>query len=120
MELSRLFEQKYKDQQIVFFDTDPFVNRIWAQRKFGICPTEIMSSARAPIYDFYLLCYPDLPWEYDPLREDPENRMSLYNAYEMLLSDTKTPFAIVKGLDQERVDNALNIIKLKFNIYGKK
>lgn len=120
MELSLLFEQKYKDQQIVFFDTDPFVNRIWAQRKFGICPSEIMTTAKAPFFDYYLLCFPDIPWEYDPLREDQENRSSLFSAYEMLLSDTRTPFAVVKGLDQQRVDNALNIIALNFNIYGKK
>ena len=64
-------------------------------------------------FDLYLLCDIDLPWVYDPLRENPniEERKELFEIYKNTLTKMNVPFGIVRGSDEERVNNSLEIIK---------
>ena len=45
---------------------------------------------------FYLLCKPDIPWESDPLRENPNDRIKLFDIYKMELDNLGHKYYIVK------------------------
>jgi nicotinamide riboside kinase len=66
-------------------------------------------------YDLYLLCNTDLPWEYDPLRENPDDRERLFELYKKELEDRGFSFAIISGTGKERLENAVKAIKEYFS-----
>lgn len=99
-----------QNEKIVFSDTEALVNRVWTEERFGCCPPEIKKIARKAQFDLYLLCYPDLPWEYDPLREDKDNRMHLYQHYVELLNKMGASYYVIKGDGEQRLENALHIL----------
>ncbi len=101
-----------KTSRMLFCDTDPLVCRVWSQEKFGYCHPEIESMFKGQRYDLHLLCFPDLPWEPDPLRENPHDRKRLYDHYRSLLEEYSLPFVEVKGEEHERVSMAVNAIKV--------
>ncbi|QZA79842.1 AAA family ATPase [Deefgea piscis] len=84
-------------------DTSPLVCRIWAEVKFGHCPLEIAQLELATSYDGILLCAPDLPWQADPLRENPSDRNAIFERYAQRLQMGCTPFRVVTGLGAQRL-----------------
>jgi len=104
------------DNKVLFFDTEAIVNRIWSEVKFGFCPAEIMETANTPAFDLYLLCYPDIEWEEDPLREDEHNRMELFKKYQTVLSTINASVFVVKGAGKERLENVISYIKARYPV----
>ena len=88
-------------------DTDALTTVIWAEEKFGTVHTTMRSDAANPLADFYLLCKPDLPWEADPLRENPNDRDRLFAKHEAFLRAKYLPYAVVSGSGKARLDSAL-------------
>jgi len=97
--------------KFLFSDTDPIVTKIWSEVVFGKCDKWIENEIATHPYDLYLLCYPDLPWEPDPLRENPDNRLALFELYLEELSTRGYIFKIVKGVGEERLENAVGYVK---------
>ena len=54
----------------------------------------------------YLLCKPDLPWEPDSLRENPDDRDQLYQRHLQEIKRLGRPFEIVEGRGERRLANA--------------
>jgi len=96
------------DKALLFCDTDLLVTKIWAEVVFGQCPEWIEQMFVEHQYDLYLLCYPDLEWQPDPLRENPDDREYLFRLYEQELKEQKFPYAVVKGEGDQRLKNAVN------------
>jgi len=63
--------------EIVFWDTDIITIIIWAKEKFGASNEIFEKSLKENVPHFYLLCNPDLEWEKDNLRENPNDRYRL-------------------------------------------
>jgi len=99
----------------LFCDTDFIVNKIWCIEKFGKCHPWILDMIDQHRYDLYLLCNTDLPWEPDPLRENPGDRERLFELYKKELSDRQLPYAIISGKGKERLENAIRVIMKFFN-----
>jgi hypothetical protein len=55
-----------------------------------------------------MLCEPDIPWEYDPLRENEHDRYRLYDQYKNILELDQRIVIKVNGLDELRFEDALN------------
>lgn len=102
------------NQEYIFLDTDLLTLKIWAMDKFERCDPWIIDQVKKRKYDFYLLCKPDLPWTPDPLRENPFDRSRIYKAYESELYLYQKPFNIVKGLGDDRLKNAIDLIDSYF------
>ncbi len=100
--------------EVLFYDTEACVNRIWAEKKFGYCPAEILRTTEKSAFDLYLLCYPDIEWEEDSLRENEHNREELFNSYKDILDNINAPYVVVRGFNNKRVQNALNLIFERF------
>jgi len=82
---------------LLFCDTDFIVNKIWCIDKFGKCHPWILDMIGQQHYDLYLLCNTDIPWEPDPLRENPEDRERLFGLYKTELEERKLPYAVIGG-----------------------
>ena len=108
-----IIEEEKKNPEILIADTEIIVCKIWIEYVFKH-PNEMTEDLlRRQNFDLYLLCDIDLPWVYDPLRENPniEERKELFEIYKNTLTKMNVPFGVVRGSDEERVNNALEIIK---------
>ena len=108
-----IIEEEKKNPEILIADTEIIVCKIWIEYVFKHPNEMIEDLLRRQDFDLYLLCDIDLPWVYDPLRENPniEERKELFEIYKNTLTKMNVPFGIVRGSDEERVNNSLEIIK---------
>ena len=108
-----ILKEEDKNPEILIADTEIIVCKIWIEYVFKHPNEMIEDLLRRQDFDLYLLCDIDLPWVYDPLRENPniEERKELFEIYKNTLTKMNVPFGIVRGSDEERVNNSLEIIK---------
>lgn len=91
-----------------FFDTGLIITRVWLEVVYQASYDWIDKALENAGIDLYLLCYPDLPWEPDPLRENGgAMRFRLYEQYRVVLEAFGFPYHIVKGQGEERLNNAI-------------
>lgn len=90
-------EQAKNARQFLFCDTDLIMMKVWYEVKYGECHPFVLDKLSQKPYDFYFLCAPDLPWEADPLRENPNIREELFCRYEKELQEYKLPFVKIEG-----------------------
>lgn len=102
---------------VLISDTEMIVMKIWSEFKYGNVDPFILEALSSQQFDHYFLCYPDIPWEEDPLREHPEQRMELYDLYLKELQDRNLPFTIVKGDLNQRLTTCLQTLKLPITHY---
>lgn len=105
-----------KASRFLFCDTEMITNMIWCLEKYGKCHPWIFGKTMSQAYDLYLLCNTDLEWEFDPLRESPDqkDRDQLFDIYKKALQDRSLPYVVVSGKDKARFENAIQIIDNKF------
>lgn len=105
--------QSQNHPPILFIDTDMYVMKVWASYVLKQSIKFVEENIKTRKYDLYLLCQNDLPWAYDPLREYPneEPRNELFNIYRNILQNQSTPFAIINGNYEERLQQAILAIK---------
>ena len=98
---------------LVVADTDLVVIEIWWLEKFGTPTAEFraLQRSRAGQRRCYLLCYPDLAWEPDPLRENPSDRVRLFQRYLELLEQTGSDYRVIWGVGEQRRRRALAYLR---------
>ena len=99
-----------KNHQIL--DTDLITIKIWSEYKYGSCDSWILEKINEQKLEqrFYLLCKPDIPWQSDPLRENPDNREELFEIYKMELEQLGLSYSIIEK--ENRLENAIKKISL--------
>jgi NadR type nicotinamide-nucleotide adenylyltransferase len=97
----------------LFIDTDMYVMKVWCEFVFGKCHRFVLDNILKRKYDLYLLCNIDLPWTKDELREYPdlETRKTLFRMYKDLLVNQSTPWALVSGTGDERLQSAIRAVE---------
>lgn len=96
--------------KIIFCDTDLLVCKVWSEFKYGHCDPWLEQQVGNHIYDLYLLCNIDLPWVFDPLRENRDQRQELFEIYLRELEKMNVNFAIVSGTGRQRLLDAISAI----------
>ena len=98
----KLENQKSK---IIICDTDLITIKIWSEYKFGKCDSWILDKINSQKKEqrIYLLCKPDINWEYDPQRENELDRDKLFNIYKTELRNLGHKYCTIEG------DNRLNL-----------
>lgn len=93
-------------------DTDLITIKIWSNYKYGNCNKWILEQIEKQKIEkrFYLLCKPDIPWEAQPQRENPNDRAELFKIYKAELSSNGYEYIIIKG--ENRLQNAIQKIIL--------
>lgn len=126
-DINKIAEFQWKNEQegilssnsnFLFFDTNLDVLRVWEEVVFDTCDLSILKKISRQNYDAYLLCYPDLPWEYDPQRElpDEKDRLRIFDMYLEIVIDSNIPFYIVKGNGKERIADTIKFIEKRFTL----
>jgi nicotinamide riboside kinase len=101
---------RYPEMPLLLCDTDMITVRIWSEEKYGRCDPELVRLTEEWTYDHWLLCRPDIPWEPDPLRENPHDRDRLFTVYETLLKTLGKPYSIIDGDPTQRMRKATALI----------
>lgn len=81
---------------IIFFDTELIITKVWFLHKYGRCPEFLEQALRDYPMDVYLLCHPDMPWQPDPVRENPDIREYLFDWYEREIQALNIPYYIIR------------------------
>lgn len=84
-------------------DTDLLVIRIWAEVRFRRCDPWIIERLEDAPPRLYLLTGTEVPWEPDPLRENPHDRDQLYRLYREALVASKHAFLELEGTTEARI-----------------
>jgi nicotinamide riboside kinase len=95
---------------LVFVDTDLINLKVWYDEVFHFVPDFLLESISLLGSGHYLLCQPDIPWEPDPLRENPNRREFLNGRYEDELIRAGFPFHRVTGTGASRLECAIQIV----------
>ena len=114
-QLGRPYEELLQQKPpLLICDTSLLVIKIWSHFKYGRCHPWIETTEQKRKYSLHLLTDIDLPWEDDPLREHPGQRLELFSIYYRELLQKPEPFFLIRGEGEERLMSALmNIQKLK-------
>lgn len=98
-------------ENCVFFDTGVLTIKLWQEIKYSVENPFLSSLFLDNLPDYYILCYPDLPWEADPLREtaDLETRVSIFEAHKKLIETVGVPYFVVNG--ENRIEQTVKFIE---------
>jgi NadR type nicotinamide-nucleotide adenylyltransferase len=96
---------------LLICDTELTVIKVWSEHRYGRCAPELSAAWGRQGYDLMLLCRPDIPWAYDPLREHPEGREVLFARYEAALAASGRPYEVLEGNAEARLRQAVDAIK---------
>ncbi len=98
-------------ENFIFFDTGLIITKIWFQEVYGKFPKFIENELKSIKIDAYLLCYPDIEWLPDKVRENGgEKRIILFNKYLEEIKKTTLKYFIIKGEGDARFQNAVRYL----------
>lgn len=103
-----------KANHFLFCDTELIVTKIWSEHSFKVCDEWILANINSHIYNLYLLCNIDLPWQFDPQREHPHLREYFFQLYLNELKSRNFNYTIISGTNQSRFLNAIKAIENNF------
>lgn len=104
-------EQIKKANKLLICDTDLLETQVYSEFYYdGFCPDSIKKYALKNHYDLYFLTYIDTPWESDGIRDQPNNRLQMFNAFEQALINSKKRYVVVKGSFEERLSSCITQI----------
>jgi len=97
--------------KVLICDTDLLETKVYSQEYYGgFVDPKLDEAAKENHYDLYLLTYIDTPWEADDLRDRPELRKEMFDAFEKSLIDHNKNYILLKGTKQTRLNTAIQAI----------
>ncbi|WGH75017.1 ATP-binding protein [Tenacibaculum tangerinum] len=112
-----------KADKLLICDTDLLETKVYSEEYYGgFVDPKLDEAAIANTYDMYFLTYIDTPWEADDLRDRPEQRLEMFNAFENALKKYNRPYVLLKGDKETRLKKAVAVIDTllskKENLYS--
>ncbi|MFP4663757.1 MAG: AAA family ATPase [Bacteroidales bacterium] len=96
--------------EYLFVDTGLIITKVWLEHVYDSSPLWLDDKIKMLPRHHHLLCYPDLPWEADPLRENKDLRMHFFNRYAAELERYKFAYSIIKGRGEARLQKAMQAV----------
>ena len=104
-------ELSQKTNTVLICDTNLLETKVYSEAYYsGSCDPLLEKFAIKNEYDLYLLTYIDVPWEADDLRDKPNAREKMFQAFEDQLKKHKKPYVLLKGSKTERFKLAIREI----------
>lgn len=103
-----------KATRFLFCDTTLITLKIWSELEFNKTPKFISNNLNKIKYDYYLITANDLEWEKDPLRKNKFNRDLILKLNINEVEKSNTPFSIIKGVNDARLNNSLKVLDTLF------
>lgn len=97
--------------RFLFCDTSLVELKIWSEFRYQSCERWLLEELEKRHYDLFLLCGIDIPWEYDPLRENPMEREILYAIFKKELQQLHCNFIELHGDFSSRFQQAQKAIE---------
>lgn len=117
LEIAKLQHEKEskilsKQPSRMICDTDLLVIMIWSEVKYRRCDPWIYEAFEKCLSEHsarrsYYLCDSNIPWQADPLRENPNNRNELFKLYLQKLKKYELNYTIVKGGPEQRFQQVI-------------
>ncbi|WP_040756728.1 AAA family ATPase [Winogradskyella psychrotolerans] len=96
---------------VLVCDTDLLETKVYSEAYYkGTCDPILETYALKNSYDLYFLTNIDTPWEPDDLRDKPNDREAMFNAFRNALIEHKKPYILLKGTKKERLELAVKHI----------
>ena len=117
-DLNKIAAEQYRRNDAsgnLVIDTEMLVMKVWCEEKYNSCSKEILDLLELQKIDFYFLCKPDIPWEEDPLRENPLDRDRLFMKYEENLKERGYEYAVLKGSLLKRQEMIIETVQTRLN-----
>ncbi|MFD1017264.1 AAA family ATPase [Winogradskyella rapida] len=109
-------ELSKKANSVLICDTDLLETKVYSEAYYrGTCDPILDKFAKKNSYDLYFLTYIDIPWEADDLRDKPDERERMFEAFESALINHNKPYVLLKGNKKERFDLAVQHIDQLIN-----
>lgn len=100
-----------KADKLLICDTDLLETKVYSEEYYGGFVDPLLNEfATKNTYDIYFLTYIDTPWEEDDLRDRPEQREEMFNAFKNALEKYNRPYLLLKGDNETRLKKATQII----------
>ena len=106
---------KLSQNSIQIIDTDFIVFKVWSEHKYNKSSKLINELVDQSLFDLHILCTPDIPWEDDPIRENPRDREYLFGKFEQSLQQLNRNFIIVNGSHENRLEKSIRAIDARLN-----
>ncbi|SDG87799.1 AAA family ATPase [Winogradskyella thalassocola] len=104
-------ELAQKTNSVLICDTDLLETKVYSEAYYdGACDPILNTYALKNFYHLYFLTYIDTPWEDDDLRDKPNERERMFNAFESALKTYNKPYILLKGNKKERLELAVKHI----------
>ncbi|MDW5287254.1 ATP-binding protein [Formosa sp. PL04] len=98
-------------EKLLICDTNLLETKVYAEVYYeGFYNEDLTASAIQNQYNLYFLTYIDIPWEADEVRDKPNERQTMFNAFQKALDDNQKPYVLLKGSFKERFDLAVKHI----------
>lgn len=105
---------KEVNSSFIFFDTFLIITKIWFIDVYNKIPSWLDLVIKQCPVDLYLLCSPDLPWQSDPVRENPDRREYFFDLYKKEIENYGFNYKIIGGYGTIRQEHAVNEIIERF------
>ena len=106
-------ESLYHHHPRIICDTDLLTLYIWRMEVFHMVDDDWAQklSSVYPSDRLYFLCSPDIPWQYDELRENPFDRDRLYTLYKETMTSFGLNFVELHGNHENRMATVSQILE---------
>jgi len=106
-----------KTDSVLICDTDLLETKVYSEAYYlGGCDPLLEKYALENTYDLYFLTYIDTPWEADDLRDKPEKREEMFQAFQNTLKKYNKPYVLLKGNKRTRLETAVKHIDKLLNL----
>ena len=100
-----------KADKVLICDTDLLETKVYSEEYYGgYAHPNLNKFAIENYYDLYLLTNIDTPWQADDLRDRPEQRQEMFDAFENALKMYNRPYILLKGDIKNRMNTAIAAI----------
>lgn len=96
-----------KHAKVVLLDTDLINFYLWYDEVYKKIPSALAGAMSEERDHKYLVFYPDIPWEADILRENPHDRLRLFDRHIKAIEFLQRPYEVVMETQHSRLENAL-------------
>jgi nicotinamide riboside kinase len=97
--------------KFLFCDTNLMVTKVFSEVYYNYCDPSLSKAAKKHEYDLFFLTDIDVPWEKDDLRDKPEERETVFEAFKQTLIDNNKPFIMLSGDKEVRLNTAIEILE---------
>ena len=104
-------------REVLFCDTDAFTTAVFHEAYLGE-PARAFAAEAARVYDLYLVCGLDVPWERDGLREFEAARRRHHETYLEHARESGAPWLLVEGPPEQRLERARQAVDALLGLGG--